>query len=127
MTGTSPPRPERAKKNMDEKQNQSRLQRAKAVALKKRRREDLPRISASGTGVLAERILDIAFESGVKVRQDSELVDILDAYDVDSPIPLGALTAVSEILRYVYKEDKRLDTTRPEDNQKPDGTTEAGS
>ena len=61
-----------------------------------------PRIVAKGRGALAEEILALAFANGVKVRQDVELVEILEAVEVDSPVPLDALATVAEILAYVY-------------------------
>lgn len=83
--------------------------RQKAVALKQDgQRSDIPRITASGTGKQAEKILKIAFESNVKVRTDEDLVEILSAFDVDSYIPLEALQPVSEILSYLYNENIRL-------------------
>jgi flagellar biosynthesis protein len=76
----------------------------KAVAIEyKRGGEEAPIVTASGKGAIAEQILAIAFERGIKVRQDAELVDILSMVDVDSPIPLEAFTAVAEILAFVYK------------------------
>ena len=62
-----------------------------------------PRIVASGRGAVAEQILGIAFETGVRVRADADLAEILAAVDVDCEIPLQALTAVAEILSYVYR------------------------
>ena len=53
-----------------------------------------PRVVAKGHGKLAEQILNIAFERGVKVRSDADLAEILAAVDVDSEIPLEALAAV---------------------------------
>lgn len=70
-----------------------------------------PKIVAKGSGELAERILDIAFAEGVKVRQDKDLTELLDAFDVDSPIPLEALHAVSLILDRVYAENQRMAAT----------------
>lgn len=61
------------------------------------------RVVASGRGALAEAILAIAFEHGVKVREDADLVELLAAVDVDSPIPLEAFAAVAEILAYLYQ------------------------
>lgn len=61
-----------------------------------------PKILATGRGEFAEVILDIAFKNGVKVRQDSDLAEILAAVDIDSAIPVEAFIAVAEILRYVY-------------------------
>jgi len=83
--------------------------RPKAVALKQAgERTDIPRITASGSGKNAEKILRLAFENDVKVRTDEDLVEILSAFDVDSFIPLAALQPVSEILSYLYQENIRL-------------------
>ena len=65
--------------------------------------DEAPRVTASGKGAIAEQILAIAFDRGIKVRQDAELVEILSLVDVDSPIPLEAFTAVAEILAFVYQ------------------------
>ncbi len=62
-----------------------------------------PQVTAKGRGALAEQILAIAFERGVKVRADADLAEILAAVEVDSEIPLEALAAVAEILSYVYR------------------------
>ncbi len=62
-----------------------------------------PRVIAKGHGKLAEQILAIAFDRGVKVRTDADLAEILAAVEVDSEVPLQALTAVAEILSYVYR------------------------
>ena len=81
----------------------------KAVAIEYERGGDsAPRVTASGQGNIAEQILAIAFERGIKVRQDAELVEILSLVEVDSPIPLEAFTAVAEILAYVYKANAAL-------------------
>lgn len=77
---------------------------SKAVAIEYERGVDeAPRVTASGKGAIAEQILAIAFERGIKVREDAELVEILSLVEVDSPIPLEAFTAVAEILAFVYQ------------------------
>lgn len=78
----------------------------KAVAVKDS--GSTPKITASGEGALAERILDIAFAEGVKVRQDKDLTELLSALEVESPVPLEALHAVSLILERVYQENNRM-------------------
>lgn len=76
----------------------------KAVALEYDRASgEAPMVTASGKGALAEQIMRIAFDRGIKVRKDAELVDILSLIEVDSPIPLEAFSAVAEILAYVYQ------------------------
>ena len=62
-----------------------------------------PRVVASGRGAVAEQILRIAFDRGVKVRSDADLAEILATIEVESEIPLEALAAVAEILSYVYR------------------------
>jgi flagellar biosynthesis protein len=76
----------------------------KAVALGYDRANDsAPRVLATGRGAVAEQIMQLAFAHGVKVRKDKALVDILEALEVDSLIPLEAFAAVAEILAYVYR------------------------
>jgi flagellar biosynthesis protein len=61
-----------------------------------------PKVVASGRGWIAEKILEVAFTHGVKVREDADLAEILAAVDLDEEIPVEAFIAVAEILRYVY-------------------------
>lgn len=79
--------------------------RATAVALKKYGIDEsaLPQVVAAGYGVWAEKIVEIAFQNGVKVREDKDLAQLLAAIELDSDIPTEALIAVAEILAYVYK------------------------
>lgn len=62
-----------------------------------------PKVVAKGRGAVAEQILSIAFDRGVKVRTDADLAEVLSAVEVESEIPLAALAAVAEILTYVYR------------------------
>ncbi len=76
---------------------------AVALSYKPEQGDGAPKVVASGRGALAKDILDRAFASGVKVREDADLVQLLAAVDVDSVIPLEAFMAVAEILAYVYE------------------------
>lgn len=73
----------------------------------------VPRVLATGRGKFAEVILEIAFRNGVKVRRDADLAEILATVDLDSEIPVEAIIAVAEILRYVYAANQ---TDPPEPN-----------
>jgi flagellar biosynthesis protein len=78
--------------------------RAVAVALEDgSEKGDLPKITAAGRGKIAEQILQLAFERGIKVREDADLAELLARIELDSPIPSEALMAVAEILTYVYR------------------------
>lgn len=65
--------------------------------------DEAPRIMAAGRGKIAEQILQLAFENGVKVREDSALAEMLAKIELESPIPSEAFLAVAEVLSYVYK------------------------
>jgi flagellar biosynthesis protein len=75
-----------------------------AVALRYERGEDpAPRVTAAGRGRVAEQILALAFESGVKVREDASLAEMLDAVEIGEVIPYPAFAAVAEILSYIFR------------------------
>lgn len=79
-----------------------------AVALKDRRgnnadSEAAARVVATGRGAVARQILEIAFASGVRVREDADLAEVLAALEIDSDIPIAAFAAICEILTYVYR------------------------
>lgn len=64
---------------------------------------EVPKVVASGYGATAERILELAFAAGVKVREDADLAQMLAAVEIDAPIPLPCFEAVAEILNYLYQ------------------------
>ncbi len=75
-----------------------------AVALEDRTLErEVPKISAAGRGKIAEQILKLAQENGVRIREDSTLAEMLATIEIDSPIPSESFMAVAEILSYVYR------------------------
>lgn len=74
-----------------------------AVSLKEHEnKRKAPTITSSGRGAMADKILALAYENGIKVREDSNLAEMLAKIDLDSPIPTEAFGAVAEILKYVY-------------------------
>lgn len=93
-------------KDTDQPQKPLKHKRQTAVAIKERKSSaEAPTITASGYGTMAEKILALAFENDVKVREDSALAEMLAKLDEDSPIPSEAFMAVAEILSYVYRAD----------------------
>ncbi len=63
----------------------------------------LPSIKATGRGEIADRIVQLAYENNIKVREDSALAEMLVSFDIDSPIPSEAFTAIAEIMSYLYR------------------------
>jgi len=84
---------------------------------------DAPTITAAGRGILAEKILQLAFDNGIKVREDSALAEMLATIELDSPIPSEAFMAVAEILAYVYQANGKpnpFNVSLDDDNIKED-------
>jgi flagellar biosynthesis protein len=81
----------------------------RAVALEYARQSDpAPRVTAKGEGLLALRMVEVARAYGVEVREDRDLMQLLETVDVDSPIPIEAFQAVAEILTYIYRKQGAL-------------------
>jgi flagellar biosynthesis protein len=83
-----------------------------AVALSyERGSESAPAVVARGRGHLAEAILALAFEHGVKVREDADLAAVLEAVELGEAIPEAAFAAVAEILAYLYRANAEAEAT----------------
>lgn len=76
----------------------------------------VPRIAAAGRGTLAEKILQLAYDNGIHVREDGDLAHLLAKIELDSPIPSETFPAVGEILSYVYRANGRRDPFDKERN-----------
>lgn len=77
------------------------MEETKAVALKYS--EDLPApfISARGRGHLAEKLVEIADESGIPIRLDDDLTNILFQMDVGSFIPEEMYEIIARLYAFV--------------------------
>jgi len=75
-----------------------------AVCLRYRRDDDAPpRVVAKGRGLVAERILELAREHGLPVREDPDLVQLLAACDLGEAIAPELFGAVAELLAFLYR------------------------
>ncbi len=83
--------------------------RRRAVALQYRKGEDpAPKVAAKGTGLLADRILELAEQYNVPIYHDPDLVEVLAGLDLDQIIPPDLYKAVAEILAWVYTVNQNL-------------------
>jgi flagellar biosynthesis protein len=82
--------------------------RARATALSYLPGRRAPNVTASGTGLVAERILEVAREAGVPVRSDPALSEALAKLELGDEIPLELYRAVAETLAWAYRLDRRL-------------------
>ena len=80
----------------------------KAVALGYNRSKDnAPRVLASGAGEIANRIIDLAKEHDIPIKEDPDLIEILSKVEVDQEIPPNLYKAVAEIFSFLYKITKK--------------------
>lgn len=92
---------------------QSPTKRQVAVALRYNEdKEAAPRVLAKGRGQVAQKILDIAKEQNIPVRDDPDLVEALAKLDVGSLIPTELYPAVAEVLAFVYRQNQRFANRR---------------
>lgn len=80
--------------------------RKQAIAIQYNPGEVAPKILASGTGVIAERIIDKAKEADVPLYEDGKLADTLSKLEIGDYIPPELYSVVAEILVFVDRLDK---------------------
>ncbi len=79
-----------------------------AVALRYNEdKEAAPRVLARGAGNVAQKILDIAKEQKIPIREDPDLVEALAKLDIGSLIPTELYPAVAEVLAFVYRQNQK--------------------
>lgn len=66
-----------------------------------------PEVVARGRGEVAERILELAREHDVAIREDRDLLELLSACEVGDEIPVEVWSAVAELLVWVWSLDGR--------------------
>ena len=82
--------------------------RKSAVALRYEPGKDsAPRITAKGQGSIAEKIIEIAKEAGVPIKEQADLVEVLSKLDLYSEIPPETYVIVAQILAWVYELNKK--------------------
>jgi flagellar biosynthesis protein len=78
-----------------------------AAALKYRPGQDsAPRITAKGSGLVAERIIELARRHGIPIQEDPALIEVLSKLDLNQEIPPAIYVVVAEILAFVYSLNK---------------------
>lgn len=73
-----------------------------AAAIKYEPLLGVPRVTAKGREDVAERIIALAHQSGVTVKEDPDLITILSAVELGDEIPEEIYILVAEILSFVY-------------------------
>ena len=81
----------------------------KAVALKYDKDKDAaPRVVAKGRGEVAQKIIETAKAFHVPLVEDDNLVQVLEAFDLETQIPPELYYAVAEVLAFVYRMNRQM-------------------
>jgi len=82
---------------------------SKAVALKYNKDKDAaPKITAKGRGFIAEKIVEAARAHNVPLHEDKNLVQVLEALDLETEIPPELYRAVAEVLAFIYRLNQKM-------------------
>ena len=69
-----------------------------------------PEIIATGQGMMAEEIVNVAREHGIPLHQDPGVVEALSKLDIGTMIPRELYAVVAEVLAFVYSVDTEAAT-----------------
>ena len=90
-------------------------ERRRATALRYEPGQRAPRVTATGVGLVADRILAAARDAGIPVRHDPALAEALAKLELGADVPEELWTAVAETLAWAYRLDAQAATGRGTD------------
>ena len=76
-----------------------------------RTRAPAPQVVASGKGKVAEKIIQIARENGIYIKEDPDLLELLAKMPMGEVIPVELYQAVAQILAFVYQVNNKYHAT----------------
>lgn len=76
----------------------------KAVSLKYPEGAPAPFITASGKGIVAEKILETARENDIKIVENKELTDFLSVQEIGTCVPESIWPVLAKIFAFVIQE-----------------------
>ncbi len=76
----------------------------RAVSLKYNSFKDrAPKVTAKGEGWQADKIIAMALEHNIPIKEDPDLVQVLSQVDINDEVPASVYTLVAELLAFVYQ------------------------
>ncbi len=72
-------------------------------------KDGAPKVSAKGSGAVAENIIELAKKHGVPVKDDPDLLEVLSKLAIEEEIPSDVYVIVAELLAFVYSANKKRD------------------
>ena len=62
-----------------------------------------PLVTAKGKGLIADKIIALAKDNNIPIKEDPDLVQLLSQVDLNREIPASLYKVVAELLSFVYK------------------------
>ncbi len=85
-----------------------------AAALKyKANVDEAPKLAAKGKGRIAEKIIELAKEHNIPIREDPDLVNALMKLELNEYIPEELFQVVAEILAFIYRMNNKYSEMSP--------------
>ncbi|WP_449539993.1 EscU/YscU/HrcU family type III secretion system export apparatus switch protein [Ferdinandcohnia sp. Marseille-Q9671] len=82
----------------------------KAVALSYDEKVDSePKVVAKGRGIIADTIIEMAKEHKIPIKEDTNLVELLNKLQVNNAIPEDLFQVVAEVFAFIYNVDRDLE------------------
>ncbi len=66
-------------------------------------KQKAPAVVAKGSGVVAEKILEMAKKHGIPLQENPELIQVLMKLDINQEIPAELYQVVADILAMIYR------------------------
>ena len=96
------PAPENQPITVDQTARQNR-----AIALEYKDQDSLPKVLASGSGTIADKIVSLAQQHGVPVAENSGLCEMLMKLKPDQSISQETFGLVAQVLTFLYHVDSQ--------------------
>jgi len=65
-----------------------------------------PKLLAKGQNQIAEKIIELARQNNIPIKEDKDLVEILNALELNDEIPIELYSIVAEIFALIYNINK---------------------
>lgn len=79
------------------------IKKAVALGYQRERKDSAPKVLASGKGENASKIISLAKEHGVPIKEDEDLIEILSKLNLGDEIPPNMYKAVAEVFAFIYQ------------------------
>jgi len=74
-----------------------------AITLEYSEQHSAPRVTAKGSGYVAQQIIELAQQHNIPIKQDPELSELLSQVEINHEIPPILYEAIAQVLIFAYQ------------------------